>query len=141
MYKLLDVVAGQFLTEDCLGVLVLGLVQAGNSGIQSSADDKILLPVDLVGSVSLRLSAGSKANAGDAVAALDGNAVGGEGPLIGQRTADALCLGGLVNIQTLGAPQSMVGIDQSLNVRSGRSTRFHRHGRSMQDGHTCTWKP
>ena len=79
---LLNVVAGQFLTERGGGaVLVLGLVEHGNSGVQRSADDEVLLPGDLVGRVSLRLGAGAEADARDAVAALDGNAVGGEGPL------------------------------------------------------------
>ena len=111
--NLLNVVAGEFLTEGGGGaVLVLGLVQHGNSGVQRGADDQILLPCDLVGGVCLRLGAGAEANAGDAVAALDGNAVGGEGPLVGQRTAFALCLSSLVGPQTVLAPQGMVRIDQ-----------------------------
>ena len=48
--NLLNVVAGEFLTEGGGGaVLVLGLVQHGNSGVQRGADDQILLPGDLVG--------------------------------------------------------------------------------------------
>lgn len=91
--SLLDVVAGEFLTEGGGGaILVLGLVEHGNSGVQRSADDEVLLPGDLVGRVSLRLGAGAEADARDAVAALDGNAVGGEGPLVGQRAAFALSL-------------------------------------------------
>ena len=115
---LLDVVAGELLTEGGGGaVLVLGLIEHGNSCVQRGADDQILLPGDLVGGVCLRLGAGAEANAGDAVAALDGNAVGGEGPLVGQRTALALGLGSLVGPQTVLAPQGMVRVDQSLDVR------------------------
>ena len=88
---LLDVVAGQLLAEAGGGaVLVLGLVQAGNGGVQGGAGHQILLPGDLVGRVGLGLGSGAEAHAGDAVAALDGHTVGGEGPLVGQGTALAL---------------------------------------------------
>ena len=88
---LLDVVAGELLTEGGGGaVLVLGLIEAGNGGVQSGAGHQILLEGHLVGSVSLGLGTGAEAYAGDAVAALDGHAVGGEGPLVGQRTAAAI---------------------------------------------------
>ena len=66
----------------------------------------------------LRLCAGAEAYAGDAVATLDGNTVGGEGPLVGQRTAFTLCSCSLIDPQALSAPQTVVSIDQSLNVSS-----------------------
>ena len=118
--SLLDVVAGEFLTEGGGGaVLVLGLVEHGNSGVQRSADDEVLLPGDLVGGVCLRLGAGAEADARDAVTALDGNAVGGEGPLVGQGTAPAGGHGLLVSADALGTPQGVVGVDQGLDVGSG----------------------
>ena len=82
--KSLDIVAGQLLTELGLGDLVFGLVQTGNGGIERGADDEVLLPGDLVRRMGLRLGAGAKTDARDAVAALDGNAVRGERPLVGQ---------------------------------------------------------
>ena len=69
--------------------------------------------------MSLRLGAGAEADARDAVAALDGNAVGGEGPLVGQRAAFALFSGSLVSPQSGVAPQRVVRVDQCLDVRSG----------------------
>ena len=88
MRVLLNVVAGEFLTEArCGAVFVLGLVEHGNSGIERCAGDEVLLPGDLVGRVRLGFGTGAKADAGDAVAALDGNAVRGEGPLVGEGPA------------------------------------------------------
>ena len=117
--KSLDIVAGQLLTELGLGDLVFGLVQAGNGGVQRGADDEVLLPGDLVRRMGLRLGAGAKADARDAVAALDGNAVRGERPLVGQRTALALCAGGLVGPEALVAPQSVVRVDKGLHMGGG----------------------
>ena len=75
--KLLDVVAGEFLTEGGgRAILILGLIQAGNGGIQSGAGHQILLEGHLVGGVGLRLGTGAEAYAGNAITALDGNAVG-----------------------------------------------------------------
>ena len=117
---LLDVVAGQLLTEAGGGaILVLGLVQAGNGGVQRGAGHQILLEGHLVGGVSLRLGTGAEAHAGDAVAALNGHAVGGEGPLVGEGTALALGGGQLGGHQALVAPQAVVGVHQRLNVGSG----------------------
>ena len=62
---LLDVVAGQLLAEAGGGaVLVLGLVKAGNGGVERGAGDEVLLPGDLVGRVSLALGAGPKPTQG-----------------------------------------------------------------------------
>ena len=109
---LLDVVAGELLAEAGGGaVLVLGLVQAGNGGVQGGAGHQVLLEGHLVGSVRLGLGTGAEAHAGDAVAALDGHAVGGEGPLVGQGTAPAGGHGLLVSADALGAPQGVVGVD------------------------------
>mgnify|MGYP000122907361 CR=1 FL=1 len=119
---LLDVVAGELLTEGGGGaVLVLGLIEHGNSCVQRGADDQILLPGDLVGGVSLALGAGAEAHAGDAVAALDGHAVGGEGPLVGEGTALPQVHGVplLVRVgmaDTLVTPQGMVGVHQRLDM-------------------------
>ena len=80
---LFDVVAGELLAEAGGGaVLVLGLVETGDSRVQRRAGDEVLLPGDLVGGVSLRLGTGAEADAGDAVAALNRNAVRGERPLV-----------------------------------------------------------
>ena len=70
--------------------------------------------------MSLRLGAGAEADAGDAVAALDGHAVGGEGPLVGQGTA--LALGAWPSrrrTDALVAPQGVVRVHQSLHVGRG----------------------
>ena len=67
--------------------------------------------------MSLRLSTGAEANAGDAVAALDSNTVGGEGPLVGQGTALTLSLSDLgVGAGTGVAEQCQMCILQSLDV-------------------------
>ena len=83
-----DIVIREALPElgDVSG-LVLGLVQAGYCGVQGGTGHQILLPGDLIGGMSLGLGAGAKAHAGDAISALDGHAVGGEGPLVGEGTA------------------------------------------------------
>ena len=78
--ELLNVVVGFAGPElGDIGSLVLLLVQTGHGGVQGGTGYKILLPGDLIGGMGLRLRTGAEANAGDAVAALDGNAVGGEG--------------------------------------------------------------
>ena len=69
--------------------------------------------------MGLGLGSGAEAHAGDAVAALDGHAVGGEGPLIRQGTASAGGHGLLVGADALRAPQGVVGIDQGLHMGRG----------------------
>ena len=108
---LLDVVAGELLTEGGMEPFVLGLEHV--RCVTARADDQIPLPGDLAGGVCLRPAPGPKANAGDAVAALDGNAAG-EGPLVGQRTALALSLAVSSAHRRVLAPQGMVRVDQSL---------------------------
>ena len=62
---LLDVVARQLLTEARGGaVLVLGVIEHGDGGIERRADGEILLPGDLVRGVRLALRAGAEAHAG-----------------------------------------------------------------------------
>ena len=68
--------------------------------------------------MSLRLGTRAKADAGDAIAALDGNAVRGEGPLVAQRTTGALVHAGLA-ADALVTEHGLVGVDEGLNVRSG----------------------
>ena len=59
MRVLLNVVAGEFLTEArCGAVFVLGLVEHGNSGIERCAGDEVLLPGDLVWRVRLGFGTG-----------------------------------------------------------------------------------
>ena len=104
-----------------VGGLVLLLVVAGHGGVQGGAGDQIHLPGDLVGGVSLALGAGAEAHAGDAVAALDGYAVGGEGPLVGEGAAvpqvHGVPLGlGVGVADALVAPEGVVGVHQGLDV-------------------------
>ena len=117
--KLLDHVAGEFLTECSFGDLVFFLVQSRSGGVHGGTDNEVTLVGDFVRSVSLRFCARTETNAGDTITTLDGNAVGREGPLVGQRTAFALGLGFSVRrAETLGAVHGVVRIDQTLNVSS-----------------------
>ena len=63
-------------------LVALSLIEPHAGCVHRRAGDQILLPGNLVGRVGLALRAGAKAHAGDAVPALDGHAVGGEGPLV-----------------------------------------------------------
>ena len=113
--KLLDIVVGLAGAElGHIGGLVLLLVQAGHGGVQGGAGDQVLLPGDLVGGVSLALSTGAEADAGDAVTALDGDAVGGEGPLVDQGTVTQVH--SALGPDALLAEQGVVGVHQSLDV-------------------------
>ena len=121
----LNIVVGEALAElgDVAG-LVLLLIEAGDGGVQGGACDQVLLPGDLVGGVGLALRAGAEAHAGDAVAALDGHAVGGEGPLVRQGAAPAQVHGvplgvGVLVTDALLAPQAVVGVDEGLDVGGG----------------------
>ena len=69
--------------------------------------------------MSLRLGTGAEANTGDTITTLNGHAVGGEGPLIGEGTTLALLSSQLRGHQTLRAPQTVVSINESLHVGSG----------------------
>ena len=80
----------------------------------SCASYKIIFVGDLVRSVSLALSTRAKAYARNTVTALDSNTVGGEGPLIDQRTVTKL-FGG-VRSHTMIAKQSYMRVVQSLYV-------------------------
>ena len=68
--------------------------------------------------MSLRLGTRAKAHAGDAIAALDGNTVRGEGPLVAQWTTSALVHAGLA-ADALVTEHGLVGVDEGLDVRSG----------------------
>ena len=63
----------------------------------------------------LALGAGAKAHAGDAVATLDGDAVGREGPLVRERAAGALVHGGLA-ADALVAVEGVVRVNEGLDV-------------------------
>ena len=118
---LLDVVVRQALPELCdISGLVLRLIQAGNGGVQRRTGHQVLLPGDLIGGMSLGLGAGAETHAGDAVPALDGYAVGGEGPLVDKGTlpqVHGVAFGiGVGVADALLAPQGLVGVGQSLDM-------------------------
>ena len=69
--------------------------------------------------MGLALGPGAEAHAGDAVAALDGDTVGGEGPLVREGTALPLFPGLLVHPEALVAPEAVVGVHQGLDVGGG----------------------
>ena len=64
--------------------------------------------------VGLALGAGAEAHAGDAVAALNGHTVGGEGPLVYERTMPQAH--GALGPDALVAPEGVVRVDDGLDV-------------------------
>src|SRR5699024_3874378 len=65
----------------------------------------------------LALGAGAEAHAGDAVATLDGDAVGGESPLVDERTV--ALVHGRGSADALVAVERLVGVHQRLDVGGG----------------------
>ncbi len=116
---LIDLVVGQTGAEH--GGIAIGLariVEVQGSHVHGGSGDQVVLVGDLVGSVCLRLGTRAKAHAGDAIAALDGDAVRGEGSLVAQRTTGALVHAGLA-ADALVTEHGLVGVDEGLDVRSG----------------------
>src|SRR5699024_7391070 len=113
-----DVVVSEALAElgDVVG-LVFAVIEVDGGHIHRGAGDQILLPGDFVGGVRLALGAGAEAHAGDAVATLDGDAVGGEGPLVDEGTVALVHGGGRAD--ALVAVERLVGVHQRLDMGGG----------------------
>ena len=90
-------------------------VERGGQRVHGRAAHEILLPGDLVGRVRLRFRAGAEAHARDAVAALDGHAVGGERPFVDQRAAALVHRRGMA--LPLAAVERAVRLGHGLHVR------------------------
>ncbi|MPM23445.1 hypothetical protein SDC9_69918 [bioreactor metagenome] len=89
----------------------LALVKGGNECVNRGAGHEILLPGDLVGRVRLALRSGAEADAGDAVAALNGDAVGRERPFVDERA--------MAQVHGVRMPDALFAVERFMRVRNG----------------------